>query len=96
MKIQKIIEETAGVWNVSPFDILSKTLGSHAVREARNVCAFLMKGHLPPTKVAKLLGGRCKTYQNASCTKVRTRSQKDHEYYLKVLKAMERSGCQKW
>ena len=96
MKIQKIIEETANVWGVNPVDVLSKTLGGQQIKEARNVCAFLLKGYLPPLKIAKLLGGRSKSYSNASTTKVRTRSQKDHEYYLKVLKVMDRVGIQKW
>ena len=94
--VQKIIEETADVWGVNPVDVLSKTLGGQPVREARNVCAFLLKGYLPPLKIAKLLGGRCRAYSNASATKVRARSLKDHEYYLKVLKVMDRAGLKKW
>lgn len=96
MKIQKIIEETADVWGVNPVDLLSKTLGGQPIKEARNVCAFLMKGYLPPLKIAKLLGNRSRSYSNACTTKVRARSQKDHEYYLKVLKVMDRVGIQKW
>lgn len=90
-QIQSIIERTAEEFGVCPRDIIS-TGGSRPVSAARGVVAFLLRDELSTAQIGSLLGRRNHQYKRSSIKRVYERSNKDHAYFVRVMKLGEEFG----
>ena len=90
-QIQRIIERTAAEFGVKPHLILSRD-GTRPVSAARAVVAFLLKDELTQAQIGSLLGRRAQSYKSNSIKAVYKRSNKDHDYFVIVMKLGEEFG----